>query len=944
MGATQNIVLRIEGQDAGATRMVINIGRGFGDLEKSADRVQRGMHGINTGLRSLTSSAGSALGGVGRLVDGFGRLGLAAVGVNALARALGAVATAARAPIMAASDLSETANKVEVVFGAASKQVREFGMTAAASIGQSNQQAQGAAATFGNLFTTIGLGQKPAAAMSVNLVRLASDLASFHNSMPIEALEALRSGLVGETEPMRRFGVVINETAVKQRALAMGAKEVAGQISEAAKVQARYSLILEQTRVAQGDFARTSTGLANSLRILGAHWQDILTLLGDELLPVITPLVAEFAQKLPAMIEQARPHIQRFGETLRAATMVAVEGLGVLWQAFQTVLPGIVSIVGTAGRLIYEGLSWLNPFATHSPSLVDQVESGLAQIRDAYARLPADVGPALDTLERQFARVQRQVRAMGEALADAQSDLRRFQSAPLAGERGFDDRLFGLDQERARLRLAQIDQERRGPGSGLIGRIAFAQQRRQIEMRLAQIDRESERTRLQRQLTIDPQRRALEQVGRAPEMTFADAMRGAQEAFARVQELAPAYARAQAETEKISEDLREQRDLLAEMKKSLGGASGGLGGGLPGLNVPRVGGPSGPSPSANGPSETRDDIAQPAWVVQAKLGMAEFSKAVDIFKTKMDEAQKTLDGFKTAFERDWKPAFVETGAILKMVMDGDIGGAIERVTKNFQAAWPSIQRQLETWRDGFVKWATPIANDILAELGTVPGRIWQWIKAEAPTFTRRLLAEWVPAFIAGAVGILARLGEWWRDTGQRELSDFAGKMGLAILEGVLKGVANLGRMLVNAIMDELMKVRIPLPGGGEWRPFDGWKPIPLIPGNAPATPAPGMIGGAPAGPPGVPGARDRKAFSISGPDGQFIAVPVGPGDGVAASPGRSGGNTLVIQGPLVEHISVTNEADEDRLVAKISAMLSESFDQATKRDSRRPLGLSRVGV
>jgi hypothetical protein len=198
-----------------------------------------------------------------------------------------------------ASDLSESMSKVNVVFGKSSPLVRKFAKTAAKSLGQSQQQALEAAGTFGNLFTALKIGQQPAAKMSTSLVKLAGDLASFNNVDPAQALDALRSGLTGETEPLKRFGVNINQATLQAQALKLGlVKSVKDGLTPAVKAQAAYSLILEQTKTAQGDFTRTSGGLANQQRILSAQWTDMKAKVGGGLLPVTVAAVKFFNGRL----------------------------------------------------------------------------------------------------------------------------------------------------------------------------------------------------------------------------------------------------------------------------------------------------------------------------------------------------------------------------------------------------------------------------------------------------------------------------------------------------------------------------------------------------------------------------------------------------------------------------------------------------------------------
>ncbi len=207
-----------------------------------------------------------------------------------------------KAAVDAASNLNESVSKTGVVFGAAAADVEAWSKTSATSMGLSQQAALEAAGTYGNLAVALGLPQAQAADMSKSLVGLAGDLASFNNVPVDQALDALKSGLTGETEPLKRFGVNINEATLKAQAMAMGLTDGKGPLDAAAKAQASYALIMKQTGTAQGDFARTSDGLANQQRIAAAQTENMKAALGQALLPVIQQLVGILnAYVIPAL-------------------------------------------------------------------------------------------------------------------------------------------------------------------------------------------------------------------------------------------------------------------------------------------------------------------------------------------------------------------------------------------------------------------------------------------------------------------------------------------------------------------------------------------------------------------------------------------------------------------------------------------------------------------
>lgn len=228
-------------------------------------------------------AAGKRFRGLGGVITSTGAKiasGLAAAGI----------ASFIKSSISAASDLNESTSKTQVVFGGASDAIIKWASTSASAFGMSKQAALEAVGTYGNLFTAMGIGAKPTQDMSKGLVELAADLASFNNIDPAEALEKLRAGIVGETEPLRVLGVNLTAATVQEEAYRLGLGKEGEELSAAAKAQASYSLIMQQTKTAQGDFARTSGGLANKQRILRATLTDLSASVGTAFLPAMTAL------------------------------------------------------------------------------------------------------------------------------------------------------------------------------------------------------------------------------------------------------------------------------------------------------------------------------------------------------------------------------------------------------------------------------------------------------------------------------------------------------------------------------------------------------------------------------------------------------------------------------------------------------------------------------
>lgn len=258
----------------------------------------------------------------------------------------GALAGVGLASVKFASDLEESVNKANVTFGDAASVVQQFAQTSADSFGISQRAANEYSGTLGVILQASGLAQDASARMSVELVKLAADLASFNN-IPIDvALEKIRAGLVGEIEPLRTVGVLLNAAAVEQKALDLGLVESGGVLTEAAKVQARYALILEQTTIQQGDFTRTADSLTNSLRRSQAQMEDAAATIGQQLIPVAAKVVSIFAGGVSAFNETST----EFKSMTIAAggVAVALTGIGLILPPLIT---GIRTLTLTAGFL-----------------------------------------------------------------------------------------------------------------------------------------------------------------------------------------------------------------------------------------------------------------------------------------------------------------------------------------------------------------------------------------------------------------------------------------------------------------------------------------------------------------------------------------------------------------------------------------------------------------
>ena len=236
--------------------------------------------------------------------------------------------------VQASSNLNESINKTGVVFGSSAQEVVKWSTTTADSLGISQQKALEAASGFGALARQMGGTTKESAAFGERLVGLAADLASFNNIDPTVALQKLKSGLAGESEPLKAVNVFLNENIVAQRAVQLGLAASTDSVSESAKVWARYSLILEQTKPQQGDFANTSEQLANAQRRLAAAFEDGSARLGDSFRPALASITDTLAGLVPQMFQYGQNITDQLANGLAAGIRAIIPVIQTVRQLF----------------------------------------------------------------------------------------------------------------------------------------------------------------------------------------------------------------------------------------------------------------------------------------------------------------------------------------------------------------------------------------------------------------------------------------------------------------------------------------------------------------------------------------------------------------------------------------------------------------------------------
>jgi hypothetical protein len=321
---------------------------------------------LNTGTKEVQ--------GFGDKIAKFGKIAavaFAAAGAVAVKFGIDAVKSA--------SDLAETVAKTGEIFGDSASDIEAFAETSAKALGQTKQQALDASTTFAVFGKSAGLAGDDLVKFSTDFTVLASDLASFNNTSPEEAITAIGSALRGEAEPLRRYGVLLDDASLRQEALALGiVNTTKNALTPQQKVLAAQALIYKQTSDAQGDFARTSDGLANQQRILSAQLENVKTTIGSALLPIVLEITTFFATYLLPIIEKLGfAFAGSGGDSLKSS-------LGSVVETIKTfVLPifdGLVSAFNTIRKSISNNSEELKPFFTLIKAIANFVSSTLAPI------------------------------------------------------------------------------------------------------------------------------------------------------------------------------------------------------------------------------------------------------------------------------------------------------------------------------------------------------------------------------------------------------------------------------------------------------------------------------------------------------------------------------------------------------------------------------------
>ena len=275
-----------------------------GDPSNVNQTVKQVTNNIETESKKWDQAAGNATGSIEKsFANMAGKIvgTLTAAGIGAILLNWGSAA------VEAASDLAEVQNVVDTVFGDGAGQIDNWAKAAGQQFGLTELQAKKFTSTLGAMAKSSGVASNDIVKMTTDLSGLAADMASFYNLDFETAFEKIRSGISGETMPLKQLGINMSVANLEAFALAQGLNKTFSEMSQGEQTMLRYQYLMQATSDAQGDFSKTADGFANAQRRIQASVDTIRTSLGEILLPVVekvTEAVATFLSNITSQPER----------------------------------------------------------------------------------------------------------------------------------------------------------------------------------------------------------------------------------------------------------------------------------------------------------------------------------------------------------------------------------------------------------------------------------------------------------------------------------------------------------------------------------------------------------------------------------------------------------------------------------------------------------------
>lgn len=360
-------------------RSDIKAGKAFVELYVKNNSFVKGLGAASAQLKKFGASVsqiGGAMRSVGKYALGMGATMGAGFGFG----------------IKAASDMEETMNKFNVVFGTNATAVKAWSDEFAASVGRSKKQVADFMGNTQDLLVPLGFASGAATDMSKEITGLAVDLASFNNMSDDAVIRDLHAALTGSGEVMKKYGVIVSEAAVKQELLNQGLDPKTA--TNAQKVQARMNLIMAGTTAAQGDATRSAGSFANQMKALKATVMDTAVEVGTALLPTVTEWVSQAREAVLMVskwVSQNPELIKQFASLVLkvVAAGAAIAGLGFAITSAVSLIGGAITVVGTLIGLLTNPIGFVlfASIGTAAFLMRDQLSDAFGTIKDGFGAM-----------------------------------------------------------------------------------------------------------------------------------------------------------------------------------------------------------------------------------------------------------------------------------------------------------------------------------------------------------------------------------------------------------------------------------------------------------------------------------------------------------------------------------------------------------------------------
>lgn len=326
----------------------------LGEAEKKAGK-------LNSQTEKLSANVEKANGGFTMM-----KATLANLAANAVTGIFSQMKRAAGEAVEFASDLVEVQNVVDVTFGAQSRVIDDWSQKTLEAFGLNELSAKRYSSTIGAMLKSSGVSGDSLLKMSKNIAQLSGDMASFYNLSGDEAFEKIRSGISGETEPLKALGINMSVANMDAFAKQQGLDKTYAKMSQGEQVLLRYQYLLAQTGDAQGDFARTQDSYANQTKLMEENWKALTGTIAAQFLPVMTKAASKI-NSLLAIAQKGASSIGKIGSMISdnwgiIGPVIGAATAAVAWYAVVTKGAAAATAIWNGAQKVMAGFRAVQTF------------------------------------------------------------------------------------------------------------------------------------------------------------------------------------------------------------------------------------------------------------------------------------------------------------------------------------------------------------------------------------------------------------------------------------------------------------------------------------------------------------------------------------------------------------------------------------------------------